>query len=73
MLIIQVQIQYPHLLKNVLYTTKKIFISQFVYQMKKKNPWIVAVMAQFRKGKKSNPNYKYGQAIKDAKKTYKKK
>lgn len=40
--------------------------------MKKKNPWIVAVMAQFRKGKKSNPNYKYGQAIKDAKKTYKK-
>lgn len=41
--------------------------------MKKSNPWLAHVMKVFKSKKKSNPKYTYSQAIKDAKKTYKKK
>jgi len=40
---------------------------------KKTNPWIVHVMKVYRAKKAKNPNYKYSQAIKDAKSSYKKK
>ena len=40
---------------------------------KKLSPWIAHVMKVHKEGKKKNPNYKYSQAMKDAKKTYKKK
>eukprot|EP01045_Picozoa_sp_COSAG04_P042166 COSAG04_NODE_13182_length_617_cov_0.459459_2_plen_47_part_00 len=35
--------------------------------------WNAHVTATYHKKKKSNPNYKFSQAMKDAKKTYKKK
>ena len=35
--------------------------------------WITHVKAVYAKNKKKNPSYKYGQAMKDAKATYKKK
>ena len=41
--------------------------------MPHKSSWITHVTATYRKKKKGNPNYKYSQAMKDAKKTYKKK
>ena len=34
--------------------------------------WITHVKAVYAKNKKKNPSYKYGQAMKDAKSTYKK-
>lgn len=37
------------------------------------NPWLSHAKKTFTAGKKKNPNYKYSQALKDAKKTYKKK
>ena len=45
--------------------------------MVKKNPdmpsaWITHCKAVYAKGKKKNPNYKYSQAMKDAKASYKK-
>ncbi len=35
--------------------------------------WITHVKSVYAKGKKTNSSYKYGQAMKDAKKTYKRK
>tara|TARA_R100000306_G_C4303090_1_gene106161 strand:- start:456 stop:587 length:132 start_codon:yes stop_codon:yes gene_type:complete len=40
---------------------------------KKTSPWISHVMKTHKAGKKKNKDYKYSQAMKDAKKTYKKK
>ncbi len=37
------------------------------------NEWMNHVMDTFKKGKKQNSSYTYTQAMKDAKKTYKKK
>ena len=39
----------------------------------KKSPWINHVLKHYHAEKKKNPNYKYSTAMKDAKKTYKKK
>ena len=39
---------------------------------KKQSPWISHVMKTFSEGKKKNKDYKYKDAMKDAKKTYKK-
>lgn len=39
---------------------------------KKSNPWTVHVSKVFKDGKKKNSNYTFTQALKDAKKTYKK-
>ena len=36
------------------------------------NPWLDHLGKVFREGKKKNKDYKYSQAMKDAKKTYKK-
>lgn len=40
---------------------------------RKPNAFIQHAMKVHKDGKKKNPNYKYSQALKDAKKTYKKK
>ena len=37
------------------------------------SPWITHLNNFYKKKKKSNPSYKYSQAMKDAKKTYKNK
>ena len=37
-----------------------------------KNPWMSHLSKTFTDGKKKNKDYKYSQAMKDAKKTYKK-
>tara|TARA_R110000824_G_scaffold94136_1_gene227401 strand:+ start:1428 stop:1553 length:126 start_codon:yes stop_codon:yes gene_type:complete len=39
---------------------------------KKQSPWIAHVLKTFNEGKKKNPKYQYKNAMKDAKKTYKK-
>lgn len=39
--------------------------------MPHKSSWITHVTATYRKKKKGNSSYKYSQAMKDAKKTYK--
>lgn len=39
---------------------------------KKISPWISHVMKTHKEGLKKNKDYKYSQAMKDAKKTYKK-
>ena len=39
---------------------------------KKQSAWITHVLKVHKDGKKKNPNYKYSQAMKDAKKSYKK-
>jgi hypothetical protein len=39
---------------------------------KKSNSWFTHLQVVWKKGKAKNPKYKYGQAMKDAKKTYKK-
>eukprot|EP01047_Picozoa_sp_COSAG01_P047059 COSAG01_NODE_4462_length_5001_cov_1.631654_6_plen_44_part_00 len=39
---------------------------------KKQSSWISHVKKTYHAKKKSNPNYKYSHAMKDAKKTYKK-
>jgi hypothetical protein len=40
--------------------------------MAKSTPWLAHVKKTFKMGKMKNKNYKLGQAMKDAKKTYKK-
>ena len=40
---------------------------------KKQNSWFTHLQSVYRKGKAKNSSYKYGQAMKDARKTYKKK
>ena len=39
---------------------------------KKLSPWILHAKKTYSDGKKKDKNYKYSQALKDAKKTYKK-
>jgi hypothetical protein len=39
---------------------------------KKSSSWITHAKKVYNEGKKKNPDYKYSQALKDAKKTYKK-
>ena len=39
---------------------------------KSKTPWMVHLDKVYRAGKKKNPHYKYSQAMKDAKSSYKK-
>lgn len=38
----------------------------------KGSPWMSHLMKTFKEGKKKNKDYAYSQAMKDAKKTYKK-
>jgi hypothetical protein len=40
---------------------------------RKVTPWITFLKSYYEKKKKSNPNYKFSQAMKDASKEYKKK
>ena len=44
-----------------------------MYKTMKGVSWTDHVTATYRKNKKKNPNYKFSQAMKDAKKTYTKK
>ena len=39
---------------------------------KKSSPWLAHVKAVYKEGLKKNKDYKFSQALKDAKKTYKK-
>lgn len=39
---------------------------------KKQTPWITLVKKTFSEGKRKDANYKFSQALKDAKKKYKK-
>lgn len=39
---------------------------------KKSTPWLAHVKAVYKEGLKKNKDYKFSQALKDAKKTYKK-
>ena len=40
---------------------------------RKPSAWNIHSLKVFKEGKKKNPNYKFSQALKDAKKTFKKK